>query len=538
MYPTIGQIVNGEEHMPTVIESLCMNCHEQGTTRLLFTTIPFFKEVIIMSFRCPHCGYSSNEIQPGGAVQDRGCIYNFSLNKSEDLQRHIVKSESAVIRIPELEFEIPKGKGVLTTLEGLLSTVIENLSDSQEDRRKATPEIADQVELFMTKLSGYSQGSSLPFTLVIDDPSGNSFLENPDAPKTDPQMKITEYIRTKEQQEGLGLSLEEYEVDELPVIDEGDEAPAKHVKDGSTMKHDESFVKDKEVFQMESDCPNCTSPGVSKTCLTDIPFFKEIIIMAFKCEECGFKSNEIKGGGAIPTKGNSITLRINKRSDDPETFDSDMQRDVVKSNTAGVFLPELDIEVTNGSLGGMYTTVEGLLTLIKEKLFDGQASEMYKGDSAMEHTRIKFQELETRFDQLLAGEFAFTIVLHDPLANSYIYSECAPEPEERLTEAEFERSFEDNEELGLNDMCTENYEEMVNTPDIRKPQVVFDNDDHLDFEGPFDTFQGSRPNMVFRLGTKGVGYYSENQEASVFAKMRSLQEDGKATHPRHIDAPI
>jgi hypothetical protein len=31
------------------IESLCMNCHENGQTRLLLTRIPFFKEVILSS---------------------------------------------------------------------------------------------------------------------------------------------------------------------------------------------------------------------------------------------------------------------------------------------------------------------------------------------------------------------------------------------------------------------------------------------------------------------------------------------------------
>ena len=32
------------------VESLCMNCHENGTTKLLLTKIPHFKEVVLMSF--------------------------------------------------------------------------------------------------------------------------------------------------------------------------------------------------------------------------------------------------------------------------------------------------------------------------------------------------------------------------------------------------------------------------------------------------------------------------------------------------------
>ena len=35
--------------------------------------------------------------------------------------------------------------------------------------------------------------------------------------------------------------------------------------------------------------------GNSMTALTDIPHFKEMIIMAFDCELCGFRNSEIRG---------------------------------------------------------------------------------------------------------------------------------------------------------------------------------------------------------------------------------------------------
>ena len=60
------------------IESLCMRCHEQGVTRLLLTTIPFFREIIVMSFRCEHCGWHNNEVQSAGSIR-RTCypVYLF-----------------------------------------------------------------------------------------------------------------------------------------------------------------------------------------------------------------------------------------------------------------------------------------------------------------------------------------------------------------------------------------------------------------------------------------------------------------------------
>lgn len=52
----IGEAVGAGDVPVEVIESLCMECHEQGETRMLLTVIPYFREVIVVSFRCEHCG--------------------------------------------------------------------------------------------------------------------------------------------------------------------------------------------------------------------------------------------------------------------------------------------------------------------------------------------------------------------------------------------------------------------------------------------------------------------------------------------------
>ena len=48
----------------------------------------------------------------------------------------------------------------------------------------------------------------------------------------------------------------------------------------------------KEVMTFAQNCQACTAPGEVKMCIATIPFFKEIIIMAFSCEVCGHKSTE------------------------------------------------------------------------------------------------------------------------------------------------------------------------------------------------------------------------------------------------------
>jgi zinc finger protein len=55
-----------------------------------------------------------------------------------------------------------------------------------------------------------------PFTLILDDPVSNSYLQNLYAPDADPNMIIEEYARTHEQNEELGLNdvvLEGYDPD-------------------------------------------------------------------------------------------------------------------------------------------------------------------------------------------------------------------------------------------------------------------------------------------------------------------------------------
>lgn len=81
LFPKLGDVTNaataesgagaqdGELHGMQEVKSLCMRCHDEGTTRLLLTAIPYFKEIIISSFTCDHCGYRDTEIQSAGEIQ-------------------------------------------------------------------------------------------------------------------------------------------------------------------------------------------------------------------------------------------------------------------------------------------------------------------------------------------------------------------------------------------------------------------------------------------------------------------------------------
>ena len=125
--------------------------------------------------------------------------------------------------------------------------------------------------------------------------------------------------------------------------------------DDAANEAEEGDVK-KELMKFPSPCPGCFNPGEVRMCVATIPFFNEIIIMAYSCEVCGHKSTEIKQGGGISEKASKIQFDI--------VNPVDINRDVFKSDTCQIVIPEIDLTLEPGTLGSLYTTVEGMLQKI------------------------------------------------------------------------------------------------------------------------------------------------------------------------------
>uniref|UniRef100_A0A673WWJ4 Zinc finger protein 259 n=1 Tax=Salmo trutta TaxID=8032 RepID=A0A673WWJ4_SALTR len=401
---------NDEDNQPTEIESLCMNCYQNGMTRILLTKIPFFKEVIISSFTCPNCSWSNTEIQSAGRIQDQGIAYTLKVkSKQVDMNREVVKADSATTRIPELDFEIPPytQKGSLSTIEGLIDRAVEGLAQDQQLRNATAPEVAEKIDEFIDKLKNLKEGG---FTLVIDDPSGNSFVENPFAPQKDEALSVSHYKRTPQQDAQLGIKAEDEE-----------EKPSNDI---DCMRN--------EVLTFNTNCPECNAPASTNMKLVQIPHFKEVIIMATNCDDCGHRTNEVKSGGATEELGTKITLHL--------TDVSDMSRDLLKSETCSILIPELEFELGMAAVGGKFTTLEGLLKDIKDLVKQsGTHAETVVSQSAME---AEWHFLKHLFKKIL-----------------YLQNVYAPDPDPEMTTEKYTRTFEQNEDLGLNDMKTEGYQE-------------------------------------------------------------------------------
>jgi zinc finger protein len=71
LFTGLSDLAEGDDQM-SEIESYCVNCGQNGMTRILLTEIPFFRQVVIMSFSCPHCHHHNNELQPAQEIAERG----------------------------------------------------------------------------------------------------------------------------------------------------------------------------------------------------------------------------------------------------------------------------------------------------------------------------------------------------------------------------------------------------------------------------------------------------------------------------------
>lgn len=492
----------------TTIESLCMQCQNpHGKTNLLMTTIPHFKKIIIMSFECDKCGFKNNEIQTGNDLEVKGVDFTLDIRQllnnenwvkdlADFMNRQIVKSAYGVVSfkfIPSntedeiVQFEIPKGKAQLSTTEGLMMDTILDLHALQHLRKyqniEAYEKIDDLIHCVYAIISKNNNGKleeivdgqeqklheSIDFNeekvakyadsiteikVNIKDPSGNSFMEyKPFEEGSNINYSKKEYFRSDEDNLHLGLITEDQLAEKkvlnqvvdkyLPTFDE------KKEKNAADEKMVDEFVNDIETFV--ASCPSCLSEG----CITNmkplnIPHFKQVLIMSTKCDSCGYKSNEVKTGGGISQYGKKTILTITA-----ETIEEDLKRDLLKSETCKLFIPQIHLDIQEGTLGGRFTTLEGILKQVHDELYERVFQESY--DSMEESTKQNWLNFFKNLTDVMScklpeGCDKLEVMLIDPLANSYLQNIYAPDEDPMIEYQSFKRSRRENEDLGILDL--------------------------------------------------------------------------------------
>jgi len=409
-----------------------------------------------MSFYCPHCSFKNAEIQSAGEIQQKGSKFELRLTSLPDFARQVVKSDSGIVKFIELDIEVPAGRGQLTNVEGLLSMIIEDLELKQPERKEQIPEVWVKIEEIIKKGRDMLAGLSFPFRMSLDDPSGNSWIE-PDQKDGVGKWSKVEYSRTPEQNENLGLG----DGSEEPTDDA--QATSGEPATGDT---DNDDIVPNEVYSFPAHCPGCTRNCITHMKMVEIPHFKQVVIMSTVCDHCGYRSNEVKTGGEVPEKGKRITLKVENATD--------LGRDILKSESCALECPELSLSVNPGTLGGRFTTVEGLLSQVRDDLrqqiFDVGDATGAGGDSLPSEAKKNWTSFFDGIDTAIKGEKKFTIILSDPLASSYVQNLNSPDADPQITEEEYERTAEEEEDLGLSDMKTEDYVDEVGDEQRRMEQ--------------------------------------------------------------------
>eukprot|EP01068_Selenidium_serpulae_P009369 Selendium_serpulae@DN5214_c0_g1_i10.p2 len=217
-------------------------------------------------------------------------------------------------------------------------------------------------------------------------------------------------------------------------------------------------VPDEEVMEpltFHDKCASCGAPTPTRMCEIDIPGFRRCIIMAMNCGTCGARSNEVKPGGAIGDKGRKWTLTVRT--------DGDLNRDVLKSDTARCEVPSLGFTMQSGTQGGVFTTVEGLLVNTADHLSSNRP--FASGDSAAAETKAAFDRTVDALRKMASDPALrpFDIVISDPADQSFVGPtrfrglverdiDTAAKGDANLVVQSFVRSDEEDDELGLKDM--------------------------------------------------------------------------------------
>ncbi|OQV22478.1 Zinc finger protein ZPR1 [Hypsibius exemplaris] len=410
--------ISGDNPEVTEIESLCVACGRNGTTRLLMVKIPFYKEVIVSSFSCDHCGYSDTASMAGQKIQEEGVEHSLLVTDEKDLNRTVVMSDVAAVRIPELEFEAPYGRQSfgITTVEGVI-TRAKDLLQKYVVARTPGEEGMDKINQFVEQLDLYL-ALKKPFHLVIDDPSGNCFVENLHAPSVDPALTVRTYQRTPDMDALCGF--------ERP--------PAEEVNESG------------EVMVFPATCFVCGAGCQTNMKTVDVPHFKEILIMSTVCDKCGWKNNEAKPASGIEDEGVEIDLHV--------TGKDDLNRDVIKSSTCALRIPELDFDMLASDHSSRYSTVEGLISNIKDELVTNNP--FVQGDSSDSGKTDKLRDFGLILDEVMAGNRQIHFILNDPAGNSFIQK--LEDPDTNLQIHRFKRTPEQDDDLCITDMKTVNYD--------------------------------------------------------------------------------
>jgi zinc finger protein len=163
-----------------VVTGRCPYCEREIQYLYQTENIPYFSDILIVSGRC-ECGYrhADTMVLTGGEP----ARWEIRVEGPEDLNARVVRSSSGTMRIPELGVAIDPGpacEGFVSNVEGVLERINDVVAGvlawAEGEERENALVLRTRIEL--------AREGSLPFTLSVEDPTGNSAIVSRKAMKT------------------------------------------------------------------------------------------------------------------------------------------------------------------------------------------------------------------------------------------------------------------------------------------------------------------------------------------------------------------
>lgn len=176
------------------LETPCPACGQQGIKMSTATTdIPYFGECTETLIRCESCGFKHNDVLI--LTEKEPVRFAMEVGDEAHLFARVVRSSSGTIRIPELGVLVepgPLAESFVSNVEGVLNrveAVVGQLSRSGNEEQAARAR--DLIEEIEKGRRGESR-----FTLVLEDPLGNSAIVHQDAVRTALTPEEASHLKT------------------------------------------------------------------------------------------------------------------------------------------------------------------------------------------------------------------------------------------------------------------------------------------------------------------------------------------------------
>lgn len=143
--------------------------------------IPYFGKVYLFSMDCSSCNYHKADVE---SAEDNDPVkYSIEIDSEEDMKIRIVKSSSAIIKIPHVGSMEPgdASNGYVTNVEGILNRLkkqVEIIRDESEDKSDVK-----KAKNIIKKLIKVIWGQE-KLKMTLEDPTGNSAIISDKAVKS------------------------------------------------------------------------------------------------------------------------------------------------------------------------------------------------------------------------------------------------------------------------------------------------------------------------------------------------------------------